>query len=663
MANKDVFISYKAEEFDDANWVKCTLENNGISCWMAPASIPGGSSYASEIPQAIRSCKVFVLLLSEKSQQSKWVPRELDQAINENKIVMPFMLENCALKDDFNFYLTNVQRYAAYESKAKAIEKMIQEIKSVLGATIDFQNQKVDAPDKPISPLKAKSKKKPVVSERIPKPKKPKSTAESGGKKKRGILIGACSAAVILIVIIAAIALSNAVNSSKILIAGKTFRQTDSYVSLADATLTEEDLALFDRFEKLTTISLTGCKLECSSIGKLGRPELHILSLVNCGLTDEALQSLDFSTMDGLTDLDVSENDLSDDSFLKELGDSLKKLNISGTALSDLSVVSSFENLSELQASGNGIETLSPLASCTALTTLVMDNNKISDLTPLADCVHLLKVSVNGNQLTTLAGLERCLDLADIEAGSNNITSLSGISNATVLKHVYLSDNQLTDISVLAKSAGTLQSLYVRNNQIERFDFPSGLPALVYLNIDHNRVTSLASLENSANLTGISARDNRITSMKGLENNSKLNYLDLSDNQMKVTGIENLQFSKDSMVVVNLSGNQIEEINLSAEKGYRYLDLHNTGLRNYGTLYTGTGYDLIFDYSDAIDFASLKNANYSHCYIIGCPLDQQVSVRDTLGTYSAQFVDANVCDEVMSNYVYEAIKGNSVYFK
>ncbi len=73
MSVKDVFISYKAEEFDEANWVRGTLEHNGISCWMAPASIMGGSSYAEEIPKAIRECRVFVLLLSEKSQRSKWV--------------------------------------------------------------------------------------------------------------------------------------------------------------------------------------------------------------------------------------------------------------------------------------------------------------------------------------------------------------------------------------------------------------------------------------------------------------------------------------------------------------------------------------------------------------------------------------------------------------
>ena len=135
MANKDVFISYKAEEIEEASWVKSVLESNGISCWMAPACIPGGSSYAVEIPQAIRQAKVFVLILSSRAQSSRWVSREVDLAINEGKIVLPFMLENCALKDDFNFYLTNVQRYAAYENKAAAVEKMLTEIKAVIGSS------------------------------------------------------------------------------------------------------------------------------------------------------------------------------------------------------------------------------------------------------------------------------------------------------------------------------------------------------------------------------------------------------------------------------------------------------------------------------------------------------------------------------------------------
>ena len=42
MKQHDVFISYKVDDFETAQWVRSVLETNGISCWMAPADIPGG---------------------------------------------------------------------------------------------------------------------------------------------------------------------------------------------------------------------------------------------------------------------------------------------------------------------------------------------------------------------------------------------------------------------------------------------------------------------------------------------------------------------------------------------------------------------------------------------------------------------------------------------
>ncbi len=134
MKKYDVFISYKAEEYSEASWTKAILEENGISCWMAPESIPGGSSYADEIESAIKSCAVFVLILSEKAQNSQWIKKELDMALGQGLVVLPFMIENCQLHKAFNYYLTDVQRYYAYMSKADAMSSMIRRIKSVIGA-------------------------------------------------------------------------------------------------------------------------------------------------------------------------------------------------------------------------------------------------------------------------------------------------------------------------------------------------------------------------------------------------------------------------------------------------------------------------------------------------------------------------------------------------
>ena len=157
----DVFISYKSEESADAIWLEQVLEKNGISCWIAPDNIPGGSNYGYEIPKAIESCKIFVLVLSDKAQKSMWISKEVNMALNYKKIIMPFMIEDCELLKEFNFYLSDVQRYSAYESKAKAIEQMIAEIKRILNndpiSTKPISTKPI--PTKPITPNQKPSNK------------------------------------------------------------------------------------------------------------------------------------------------------------------------------------------------------------------------------------------------------------------------------------------------------------------------------------------------------------------------------------------------------------------------------------------------------------------------------------------------------------------------
>lgn len=128
----DVFISYSSAEMAQAETVRNILEENGIPCWMAPRDIPGGSNYTREIPVAIRNCQVFVLILSQNAQKSHWVLKELDSAVNCGKVILPFMLEDCTLNDEFNFLLTGAQRYAAYQKKAEALEKLISRIRAVV---------------------------------------------------------------------------------------------------------------------------------------------------------------------------------------------------------------------------------------------------------------------------------------------------------------------------------------------------------------------------------------------------------------------------------------------------------------------------------------------------------------------------------------------------
>ena len=159
---KEVFISYSTIDGPSAETVRNVLEKNGLSCWMAPRDIPGGSNYTKEIPIAIRNCKVFVLILSENAQNSHWVLKELDSAVNCGKVILPFMLEDCILNDEFNFLLTGAQRYSAYQKKAEAMETLINRIRGILDVPAGTSPQvPADVPTEAI-PESPAPKKKPA---------------------------------------------------------------------------------------------------------------------------------------------------------------------------------------------------------------------------------------------------------------------------------------------------------------------------------------------------------------------------------------------------------------------------------------------------------------------------------------------------------------------
>ena len=125
---KDVFISYSSRDRDWAEQVRKVLSLNQISCWIAPDCIPGGSNYTTEIPLAIKSCAVFMILLTDDSVDSPWVKKELDTAINEKKLILPLLLAETTLSADFSFLLNGVQYYST-DSKEDFTSAVLDRIK------------------------------------------------------------------------------------------------------------------------------------------------------------------------------------------------------------------------------------------------------------------------------------------------------------------------------------------------------------------------------------------------------------------------------------------------------------------------------------------------------------------------------------------------------
>ncbi len=81
------FISYASEDRDAAFEVCDRLEEAGLSCWIAPRNVHAGQDYGAEIIRGIEGSNCIVLVLSQRSNKSKYVKAEVERAYSKDKTV------------------------------------------------------------------------------------------------------------------------------------------------------------------------------------------------------------------------------------------------------------------------------------------------------------------------------------------------------------------------------------------------------------------------------------------------------------------------------------------------------------------------------------------------------------------------------------------------
>lgn len=89
----DVFVSYSHKDKPVADAVVAGLEQKGIRCWIAPRDVTPGTSWGDAIIGAIEACKIMIVILSANSNQSRQVVREVERAVANGVIIIPFRIE------------------------------------------------------------------------------------------------------------------------------------------------------------------------------------------------------------------------------------------------------------------------------------------------------------------------------------------------------------------------------------------------------------------------------------------------------------------------------------------------------------------------------------------------------------------------------------------
>lgn len=108
-ASGPVFLSFSSHDQETADRLCASLEHAKIRCWLAHRDIPGGDPYPAAITAAIASCGALLVLISEASNTSPHVLREVELAFNARKPILPVRLKSAVPSSNLQYFLSTTQ--------------------------------------------------------------------------------------------------------------------------------------------------------------------------------------------------------------------------------------------------------------------------------------------------------------------------------------------------------------------------------------------------------------------------------------------------------------------------------------------------------------------------------------------------------------------------
>ena len=135
--------------------------------------------------------------------------------------------------------------------------------------------------------------------------------------------------------------------------------------------------------------------------------KLKELNLNNCGIDDADVTGDIFAGLNGVVEIDLSNNRLTSVDFLANCTE-LNNLYLDNNKLTSLDVLRGKTKLTALRFSGNEVSDITPLAGNTGLTELRFSKNNVEDIAVISAFSELGSIELNGNKVydfTPLSGL------------------------------------------------------------------------------------------------------------------------------------------------------------------------------------------------------------------------------------------------------------------
>src|SRR5215216_3659105 len=112
----DIFVSYASPDRDVAFRIVGFLEEQGITCWVAPRDVPPGVEYGQAIIDGIEQSRALVLILSDQSNDSQFVKKEVERAVSKTKAVLPVRIREVTPSGSLEFFISTAQWVDAWKS-------------------------------------------------------------------------------------------------------------------------------------------------------------------------------------------------------------------------------------------------------------------------------------------------------------------------------------------------------------------------------------------------------------------------------------------------------------------------------------------------------------------------------------------------------------------
>ena len=157
----DVFVSYAKEDKIVADAVCATLESHAVRCWIAPRDVLPGMAYGEAIIDAIRSCRIMVLVFSSKSNASPHIPKEIERAVSAGVAVIPFRIEDVLPGKSLDYFIGSVHWLDALTRPLEQhLERLVENVQTLLSRDVPVietrKSSAIAAPAAAIAPSPAR---------------------------------------------------------------------------------------------------------------------------------------------------------------------------------------------------------------------------------------------------------------------------------------------------------------------------------------------------------------------------------------------------------------------------------------------------------------------------------------------------------------------------